>query len=47
MLAVRMDANVGPVADCEPDQHRKFTNGKHLPIEVSPRGYWGSCAAIA
>jgi hypothetical protein len=41
MLAVLMDAKLGPLADCKPDLHRKYTNTRHLPIDPAPAGHWG------
>lgn len=48
MLAVFMDAKVGPLCDCKPDGHRKYHDTTGLPFEPAPAGYWGSAvAAIA
>ncbi|SOD72924.1 uncharacterized protein DUF4913 [Jatrophihabitans sp. GAS493] len=45
MLSVLMDAKVGPMSDCKPTEHRKYTNALHLPITAAPRGYWGTTVA--
>lgn len=41
MLAVLMDAKRGPMSDCKPDEHRKYTTAKHLPKVPAPQGFWG------
>lgn len=44
-LAVLLDAKLGPLADCRPDQHRKYANTAHLPVVPAPPGHWGTTTA--
>lgn len=46
-LTALMDAKTGPMSDCTPAGHRKYTNATHLPIDPAPSGFWGTGVTAA
>jgi hypothetical protein len=44
-LKVLMDAKLGPMADCDPDTHRRYANTRPLPGEPAPPEWWGTSAS--